>query len=124
MKAAGVDRNERVCWDREARRPRQSEGGKFVGRHAQGAALREAVGLLDRTASRSFPLQPPRRQPVRTCDISKRGLIVGDVGKEQPCLQRWVESVGMELQLRIGGTFGMTGENGLDIIEWFALRAC
>src|SRR6476659_3060556 len=30
----------------------------------------------------------------------------------------------MELQLRIECTFGVTGENGLDIIERFALCAC
>ena len=62
-------------------------------------------------AARLLPGNPLGRQPVRARDIGERALVVGHVGQEQPRLERRVEGVGMQLNLRIGGRLrGATGQ--------------
>jgi hypothetical protein len=102
VKAVGVNRDQRVRGNAEARRRRKAELLQFLGRNSQRPSLRKPVSVEhDVAAPAMLPRCPLRRQFVRACDIGERAPVVRHVGKEQPRLERRMECVRVQLQLRV-----------------------
>ena len=86
--------------------------------------MREEIAFADRDAPGMLPCKPGRGQPVGARDVGERALVVRDIRQKQPCLERGMERVRVELELGIGGPWNLGGGNRLNVIERLRPGAC
>ena len=116
MKPERVGDDERVGRNRDRPRRRQAERGKRFGRdraHQPVRVLRRPAAGRDRHPP--LPIEPLRRQTVRSRHVDERHRVRRDIVQEQPRLDGRVKRVGMQIGLRVGRSGMSAAEDRLQI---------